>query len=173
MRAKIHETGADRVLEENARKEIEVSLREDTGLTTQMISVKKMQRFSEYDWMITKGRETLGWGEFKRLNKDLQFMKNTGELWILLSKLVEGFELERLTGKPWIFFAQLNDALVFHVLNHGQLFYQTRYFEERENGAAYNKAVGAVPMEYVFDFYKDRDVLASFLKHADKVEVTA
>ena len=149
------ESDVDRVNEEIARSKVEVRLNRDSDIR---VDVKSLRENYQCDWMIVKDGRTLGFAEFKRMNKDLQFLKERGELWISLTKFLFGESLNLKTGLPWILFAQLDDAMIYHVMPPGSGFYLTGYFERVKEPCA------RVPMTKVFNI-EDRDILKEFLRH--------
>ena len=149
------ESDVDRENEELAREKVEVFLNKDSDTR---VEVKPLRENYQCDWQIIKGTRTLGFAEFKRMNKDLPFLKDRGELWVSLTKFTFGEALVRKTGLPWILFAQLDDAMIYHVMPPGSGFYLTGYFERVREPCA------RVPMTRVFNI-EDRSILQEFLRH--------
>ena len=156
------ESDVDRENEELAREKIEVFLNKDSGTR---VDVKSLRENYQCDWQIVKGTRTLGWAEFKRMNKDMQFLKDRGELWVSLTKFMFGESLVLKTGLPWVLFAQLDDAMIYHVMPPGSGFYLTGHFERVQEPCA------RVPMTRVFNI-EDRSLLKEFLRHHEAAPET-
>ena len=156
------ETDVDRQNEELAREKVECHLCKDSDTR---VEVKPLRENYQCDWMIVKDGITLGFAEFKRMNKDLQFLNDRGELWVSLTKFLFGESLVLKTGLPWVLFAQLDDAMIYHVMPPGSGFYRTGYFERVKEPCA------RVPMSRVFNI-EDRSLLRVFLKHHEDTPET-
>ena len=156
------ESDVDRVNEEIARAKVEVCLNRDSDIR---VDVKPLRENYQCDWMIVKDGRTLGFAEFKRMNKDLQFLNDRGELWVSLTKFLFGESLNLKTGLPWVLFAQLDDAMIYHVMPPGSGFYRTGYFERVMEPCA------RVPMTKVFNI-EDRSLLKEFLRHHEATPET-
>ena len=91
--------------------------------------------------------------------------RSGGELWVSLTKFMFGESLVLKTGLPWVLFAQLDDAMIYHVMPPGSGFYRTGYFERVKEPCA------RVPMSRVFNI-EDRSLLRVFLKHHEDTPET-
>ena len=156
------ESDMDRFNEEIAREKVEYHLCKDSDTS---VEVKPLRENYQCDWMIVKDGRTLGFAEFKRMNKDMQFLNDRGELWVSLTKFTFGESLVLKTGLPWVLFAQLDDAMIYHVMPPGSGFYLTGYFERVREPCA------RVPMTRVFNI-EDRGLLKVFLKHHEDTPET-
>ena len=156
------ESDVDRQNEELAREKVEGFLNKDSDTR---VEVKPLRENYQCDWQIVSEGRTLGWAEFKRMNKDMPFLKDRGELWVSLTKFLFGESLVLKTGLPWILFAQLDDAMIYHVMPPGSGFYRTGHFERVKEPCA------RVPMTRVFNI-EDRDILKVFLRHHESAPET-
>ena len=156
------ESDTDRFNEEIAREKVEYHLCKDSDTS---VEVKPLRENYQCDWMIVKDGRTLGFAEFKRMNKDMQFLNDRGELWVSLTKFTFGESLVLKTGLPWVLFAQLDDAMIYHVMPPGSGFYRTGYFERVMEPCA------RVPMSRGFNI-EDRSLLKVFLKHHEDTPET-
>ena len=168
----IRETERDRNTEEGARKKIEEQLWSDSGQVTKenFFSLQKTSQFEHFDWMIMRGDTCVGWAEYKRMYKPASFFKRTGELWVYLKKLTEGRQLQQISGRPWFFFAELDDVMVFHPLQTHST-YRTLFLDRSEKEKReYKAACAAIPTKELFSWSTHRHVFWDFINNADKTQ---